>query len=123
MQYWRRQEDEGYRPPRWTPPYEPSPHGERFAHLEAAIANQREVNDRQREINGSLKSRISSLEQAQRRSEQMARLKAARKAARRDVIKTVQWVVSILATVAYVGHLVISGQWLGLLRFVLGLDS
>lgn len=114
---WREHTDDtAYPPQRWSSPYAASPHGERLAHIEAFVEHQRVTN-------GSINSRLNNLEQAQRRSEQMGRLKAERKAARRDVIKAVQWFVSILASVAYVGHLVLSGQWLDLLRFVLGLDS
>jgi hypothetical protein len=100
----------------WRPQYGLPP-GERLTMLETAI----EAEFRhQATINGSTNSRLDKLEQAHRRAEQMSRLKLARKAARRDVVKTVQWVVTILASTAYVVHLVATGQWLALLHFALG---
>ncbi len=103
----------------WRPQYELPPN-ERLIMLEAAV----EAEFRhQATLNGSTNSRLNSLEQAQRRAEQMSRLKAARKAARRDVVKTAQWVATILASLGYAGHLAVSGQWSDLLHFVLGFGN
>lgn len=116
MNWWHEAEDRR-RSSMWPPPYEPSePLGERVAKLEQSQQHQGIANRQ-------IWKRLDTLEQAQRRAEQLARLKAARKAARRDVVRTVQWAASIIASVAYVGHLIVSGQWVALLRFVLGLDS
>lgn len=109
--------EDRHRSPTWPPPYELlQPIGERVARLE-------EERSHQRAINGEHSGRLARLEQAQRRGEQLAKLKAARKAARRDVVKTAQWVVSIAASALYAGHLVHTGQWVDLLRFVLGFDN
>ncbi len=88
---------------------------ERLATLEERSRGQDQIIDWQH-------SRLTKLEQAQRRGEEMARLKAARKAARRDLIKTAQWLVAILLQAAYIGYLLVTGQHEALLR-ALGLGG
>lgn len=113
------------------PPFYPSPHHTSLetsyprpwpGYDEARLVRLEEAHHWQSQHNEHIHHRLGAIERSLRRGEDLARLKAAQRRARKDLIRTGYWLVSTAAWVAYATYLFITGQHEALLR-VLGLGG